>query len=119
MKSTVHAIMPDAGNSHVRFDERTCIPKSSVRSALLSNIKQTAAVIITVMVVCLAQSASAGIASATSSTMASFSSFAASSVQTPTGLDGGFHSFVSQTVETDTLTQFNSREPRGTKIILR
>lgn len=119
MKSTVHAIMPDAGNSHVRFDERTCIPMSSVRSALLSNIKQTAAVIITVSVVCLVRPTSAGIASATSSTMASFNSFATSSAQTPTGLDGGFHSFVSQSFETDTLPQFNSREPRGTTIIFR
>ena len=93
MKSTVHSIMPDVG--------------------------KTAAVVIAVTVVCLVRPTSAGIASATSSTMASFNSFATSSAQTPTGLDGGFHSFVSQSFETDTLPQFNSREPRGTTIIFR
>ena len=84
------------------------------------NIKQKAALTAAAVAVAgLAPPAAAGVTSATSSAMASFSSFVANSAQTPTSLEGGFHSFVSQSVDTDTLPQFNSREPRGTKIILR
>ena len=84
------------------------------------NIKQKAALTVAAVTVAgLAPPVAAGVASATSSAMASFSSFVANSAQTPTTLEGGFHSFVSQAVETDTLPQFNSREPRGSIFILR
>lgn len=85
------------------------------------NIKQKAkAVLASVAVVAgLTPPVSAGVSSASSVTMASFSSFAANRSQTQSALAGGFHSFVSQTIETDTLPKFNSSEPRGMRIIFR
>ena len=83
------------------------------------NIKQKAALTaVAVAVAGLAPPAAAGVASATSSAMASFSSFVASRAQTALTLEDGFHSFVSQTIETDTLPQFNSRQPRGMRIVI-
>ena len=93
---------------------------STAKEAQTMNIKQKVSLAAAAVTVAgLAPPAAAGVASATSSAMASFSSFVANSAQAPTALEGGFHSFVSQSVVTDTLQQFNSREPRGTKIILR
>ncbi|MBR3221826.1 MAG: RNA polymerase sigma factor [Kiritimatiellae bacterium] len=85
------------------------------------NIKQkTVLASAVVTAVCLApQTASAGVASATSGTMASFNSFVTSSAQTPSTLEDGFSSFVSQTVETDKLQRFNSFGQRGAMIILK
>lgn len=67
----------------------------------------------------IAPSACAGLTSATSAPMASFSSFAAHGGMSQPALTESFHSFVSQTVETGTLPKFNSSEPRGMQIIFR
>ena len=86
----------------------------------LNTIQKTMLASATVTAVCLASpTASAGVASATSGTMASFNSFVASSALTPIALEGGFHSFVSQTVETDKLSRFNSFAQRGVIIIFK
>ena len=67
----------------------------------------------------LAPPVSAGVSSATSAPMASFSSFATYGAPAASALADGFHSFVSQTIGTDTLPRFNSSEPRGMRIIFR
>ena len=67
----------------------------------------------------IAPPACAGLISATSAPMASFSSFAGHSGMSQPALTENFHSFVSQTVETGTLPKFNSSEPRGMQIIFR
>ena len=85
------------------------------------NVKQKAKAVLASVAVAagLVPPVSAGVSSASSATMASFSSFAANRSQTQSALAGGFHSFVSQTIETDTLPKFNSSEPRGMRIIFR
>ena len=82
------------------------------------NIKQKAALAAAAVTVAGVALPAAGVASATSGAMASFSSFVASRAQTASTLEDGFHSFVAQTIETDTLPQFNSRQPRGMRIVI-
>lgn len=81
--------------------------------------KAKAALASAVVMASLAPPVSAGVSSASSATMASFSSFATHSARTPSALAEEFHSFVSQTIETDTLPKFNSSEPHGMRIIFR
>ena len=104
------------------YEQTTTDHLSSANSQLngekAMNIKQKAVLAAAAVTVAGVALPAAGVASATSGAMASFSSFVASRAQTASTLENGFHSFVAQTIETDTLPQFNSRQPRGMRIVI-
>ena len=102
------------GNQRLSSDNQPESEKGKTKM----NLKQKAALAAAAVTVAGVALPAAGVASATSGAMASFSSFVASRAQTASTLENGFHSFVAQTIETDTLPQFNSRQPRGMRIVI-
>lgn len=108
----------DLGNQQPTTDNQQPTTENQLNGGKAMNIKQKAALAAAAVTVAGVALPAAGVASATSGAMASFSSFVASRAQTASTLEDGFHSFVAQTIETDTLPQFNSRQPRGMRIVI-